>query len=269
MALPAMEALAKLAGQLTIQAPHWGKDVYRDISATVVSRGPMREADVAVLFPPSFRVAWQARGIPRRIGVSSDFRQFLLTDVVARGQHRGDTYAALASAAGAVVTGSPTFQIREEDPMPDVPDGHIGLNPISVSGAVVQWAGYRALALACSAPVVFYAGPGEEQLVREVAGPFSTVVGLPLPAFARALSRARVFVSNDSGAAHFARASGAKTVVIYGSTSPAVTGPQGAIHIEPPNLACRPCYKKRCPTAIECLDIPLQRVLEVIEGNRV
>jgi heptosyltransferase-2 len=263
LALPALIGLSAL-GELEIQAPAWGRDLYRDVSAAVIARGPIDQADVAVLFPPSFRVAWQARRARRRIGVAADLRRWLLTDVVPPCEHRADTYAALAKAAGAVVVGTPTYRVRADDPVADVPVGHIGLNPISPSGAVVEWSGYAELASRLDRPVVFYGGPGEDARVEAVAGDHPRRVGLSLPAFAAALGRCAVFVSNDSGGAHFARACGVPTVVVHGSTTAARTGPHGAIAVEGPDLACRPCYRKTCAYGLECLQIPVERVHDAV-----
>jgi heptosyltransferase-2 len=43
-----------------------------------------REFDIAIIFPNSFRSAWECKraGIPRRIGFAGHWRRFLLTDVV-------------------------------------------------------------------------------------------------------------------------------------------------------------------------------------------
>ena len=84
---------------------------------------------------------------------------------------------------------------------------------------------------------------------------------MSLPAFAAALRRCAVFVSNDSGAAHFARACGVPTVVVHGSTTARRTGPAGAVPVEGPDLPCRPCYRKSCPfPAIPCLDVSVASV---------
>lgn len=255
MALPALHALAH-RGDLTIQAPAWGADLYRDVPATVVARGLVGRADVAVLFPPSFRAAWQARHAHRRIGVPGDWRRWLVTDLVRPGPHRRDTYAALVAVLGAVVEGGPRWTLRDDDPEVDVPAGHVGLNPISPSGETVMWPGFEALAERVPSPV-FYAGPGERLVTRH-----PTRVGLPLPAFARALSRCAVFVSNDSGAAHFAAACGVPTVVVHASTTASRTGPWGALPVEGPDLSCRPCYRKRCTVGLGCMAIEVERVLD-------
>jgi len=258
MALPALYALSRV-GRLTIHAPKWGLDLYRGIQARVVSRDARHEGEVAVLFPPSFRVAWASRRVPRRVGVAADGRRWLLTDVVERGPHRRDTYAALAAAVGAIVGGPPEWLRRSGDPAVHVPRGHIGLNPVSPSGKTVAWQGFADLALRMDRPVVFYGGPREAMTVDIVAGHHPRRVGLGLPAFASALVRCAVFVSNDSGAAHFARACGVPTVAVYGSTTPSRTGPHGATAVEG-EASCRPCYRKECPFGLECLQIEVERV---------
>jgi len=220
--------------------------------------------DVAVLFAPSLRAAWEAWRVRRRVGVAADARAWLLTDVVAPGRHRRDTYAALAAAVGATADGAPRWTGRSTDRAPDVPLGHVALVPVSPSGAPVAWGGYAALAARLPRPVVWYAGPGEGAQLARVAGSGAQQVGLPLPAFAAALARASVVVANDSGAAHFARAVGVPTVVVHGSTSPARTGAAGAIAVEGPDLPCRPCYRKTCRFGLECLDVPVERVLDAL-----
>jgi ADP-heptose:LPS heptosyltransferase len=99
--------------------------------------------------------------------------------------------------------------------------------------------------------VVFFAGPGEGAVVRAIAGPHRVVEGLSLPDFAAALDACRVFVSNDSGAAHFAAACGARVLVLHGSTTASLTGVGAAV--EGPALWCRPCYGKRCFRGLRCL----------------
>jgi len=264
MALPALQALSEL-GTLTIYAPRWGGALYRSVPAAVAPRGVMTRSDAAVLFSPSLRAALESRRCSRRIGVSGDHRRWLLTDVVQVETHRGDTYRRLAEVLGARVPACPHYPVRAGDPVPEVPMGHIGLNPISVSGAPVEWTGFGELARRLRAPVVFYGGPGEHARVEAIADGAATQVGLPLPAFAGALQRCAVFVSNDSGAAHFARACGTPTVVVHGSTVPSRTGPSGAMSVEGPRPSCRPCYAKVCVRDLDCLDIDVDTVLRAVE----
>lgn len=255
MALPAVRAIASL-GPTEIRGPRWVADLYRD-----VPRERVADPEVAVLFAPSLRAAWSVRSVPRRVGVPSDHRGWLLTERVEASPRVPDTYRALALRLGARVDGPPVYAARDDDPEVEVPDRHVGLNPISVSGAVRQWSGWEALAERMDAPVVFYGGPGEEVEVAARAGRFPLRVGLSLPAFARALRRCRLFVSNDSGAAHFAAACGVPVVTVHGSTSAHGTGPAGSMAVRGPALACAPCHRATCGRGDHaCLDVPVDEV---------
>ena len=264
MALPAIQALARL-GPTTVYAPGWAADLYRDLDVMIRPRGTLEAADVAVLFAPSLRAAWEARRCARVIGTDTDFRRMLLTHPVRRMPSRPNTYRALATVAGASVSGVPRFEVRDSDGVRTQAEGHVGLNPVSVGGAVREWQGFRALAGRLQAPAVFYGGPGEQDAVNVHAGDHPTAVGLSLPAFAASLQSCSVFVSSDSGAAHFAAACGIPTVVVFGSTTASRTGAPGVCAVEGPPMVCRPCYGRRCTQSLECLAIPVGRVQRAVE----
>jgi len=256
MALPTIRALAKVA-EVIVAAPAWGRVLYRPLP--VVERGEVPEADAAVLLAPSFRAAWEARHVPRRIGVRWDLRTPLLTDPVERlEEHRTLEYARLAAVLGVEVSGRPRFEATEEARSTcRQPAGHVALIPRSASGEVVEWPGFAALARALPDAVV-YVGPHED---------FEGGIELGLDDLAAALERARVVVVNDSGLSHFACAVGARTLVLHGSTTASRTGAVGSEALEGPDLECRPCYKKSCHIGgVPCLDIPVERVLSAIEA---
>lgn len=258
MAIPAIAALRRVAGEVIVAAPRWGGELYRALDVSVVPRGEVPDADAALLLAPSFRAAWEARRLPRRVGLRTDHRWPLLTDAIKPlRRHRMDDFAALAAALGAQVDGPPRFApTPDERAAATVPEGHLALNPLSPSGPPVMWRGFERLAERSERPVVFYAGPGD---ALDTSHP--TRIGQPLGALAASLERAHAMLSNDSGLAHFARAVGVPTVVIYGSTAPGFTAPAGSIAVEGPDPGCRPCYKKRCPYAgVPCLDIPVETV---------
>ncbi|MFH1469146.1 MAG: glycosyltransferase family 9 protein [Pseudomonadota bacterium] len=268
MALPAVAALAAASEGCRVAAPAWGEVVYRATGARWVPQEsrPERE-ETAVLLAPSFRAAWQARRARRRVGLATDGRRLLLTDAVQPpGGHRRDDYSAVARALGVDVVGPPRFRAAEGEraAWAHLPV-HVGLNPVSVSGATVEWPHFSALAAVLSEPVRVYCGPGEEARARAAASGTELLAGLPLGALAGALARCRVLVSNDSGVAHFAAACGVRTVVLFGSTSATRTGPAGCEAVEGPALDCRPCYRKRCDRDLGCLGaIGPERVLEVL-----
>lgn len=259
MARSAVYALAAL-GPTRVYAPGWGSVLYAGLDVRPRDEAP--DAEIGVLLKPSFGAAWRWRHLRRRIGLATAGRGFLLTDPVPlREEHRREGYARVAAGLGALPVAPPRLPRAAA---PELPPGFVGLNPWSPTPAV-RWAGYRSLADMLGAPVVFFAGPGEEAQVQAIAGPHPVVAGLSLPAFASALDRCRVFVSNDSGAAHFAAACGTPVVMIHGSTAPGRTGV--GVAVSGPPRWCGPCYRKRCPFALGCLtSVPVDAVHRAVEG---
>ena len=254
MALPVVEALRRL-GPLTVAAPSWGTFLYGHLDVDITPRGQLPGAEAAVLLPPSFRVAWEARKIPVRVGYRGDFRSWLLSHPVDPvDEHRAQAYARLARVLGADVKGPPTL------PRPEVtPDGHVALIPVSPSGTPVMWPHFEQLGRSLDNAMV-YTGPGE---VIRTELPLRA--GLPLRELTMRLAQARAVVSNDSGVAHLARALGVRTLVIHGSTAPERTGPAGSEALVGPRLDCAPCYRKTCRIGgAPCLDVSVEQVLEAL-----
>lgn len=68
------------------------------------------------------------------------------------------------------------------------------------------------------------------------------------------ISRASLFVSNDTGPMHMANALGVPVVAIFGPTDPAVTGPfQKPSVCLKKEVPCWPCSYKKCPYDHRCL----------------
>jgi heptosyltransferase-2 len=73
------------------------------------------------------------------------------------------------------------------------------------------------------------------------------------------LARCRVLLTNDTGPMHLAAAVGARTVAIFGSTEPTLTGPNYPgceprhIIIRHP-VACSPCFLRECPIDFRCMN---------------
>lgn len=83
------------------------------------------------------------------------------------------------------------------------------------------------------------------------------------------LSKAALFIGNDSGPAHIAAAVGTDTVSIFGSTDVVHCVkhmPYRGEHlcIKPSDeVTCHPCYKPKCPTQMECMaSISVDRVYD-------
>lgn len=241
MALPAIMALAARYPS-TLYAPRWGAELY--VGLTVCAKNDPPVGDIGVLFKPSFGAAWRWRHLARRVGLEAG-RRFLLSDpVVDPGGHRREGYAAVAKHLGVFVEGLPVYQPRGT--ATPLPLGSIALNPWSPS-PTVRWPYFRALALALREKghsVVFFCGPGEQAHLEAITEGFLLVAGLSLPDFAATLMQCQHFISNDSGAAHFAAACGLPVTMLHGSTAALSTGVGRAIH--GPDLWCRPCYRKFC-----------------------
>ncbi len=249
MALGAVTALSRLAPVELWTRGRWGVELFGAVVRSVhAGDGPPAEAERAVLFKPSWRAAWSWRHLST-VGVGP--RGLLDIALPEREEHRRERYARIAAAAGAKDIATSVYTARGTAPA--VPVGHVALNPWSPS-TTVRWPRFRALAERMEAEgraVVVYCGPGEASEVSAMMGR-EVVAGLSLPDFAAALERCEVFVSNDSGAAHFAAACGRPVVMVHGSTAPDLTGTGRAVVGAP--LCCQPCYRKTCLWGRPCLD---------------
>ena len=87
---------------------------------------------------------------------------------------------------------------------------------------------------------------------------------------------AKLVVSNDSGLMHVAAALGKPLVALYGSSSPAHTPPlslrsrPGLARIAKIDIACSPCYARKCPLGhFKCMnDLLPEQVLAEIDAIR-
>lgn len=288
MALPALTWLAARC-ELVVLAPGWGPALYHHLPAQVAHRdqGPALAAGVslAVLLKPSFSAAWQARRAPRRVGLATDHRGLLLTQVVpapAPGEHRADTLLRIACAAldqAPPGPALPTLPLGAEAAaaLPaDLPEDAVLLLPGTASGETVRWRGFGALAAALGPRALLSGGPGDEDAIAEVAAqaPRARIVAAPALATLSALAvRARAVVGNDSGLPHLAaaaiRAAGGdpgRVHVVYASTDPARTGPPGTTAWPGPRPPCWPCYDKTCAIGAPCRDAPLAPLLAALCG---
>jgi len=88
---------------------------------------------------------------------------------------------------------------------------------------------------------------GSEMCIRDRA--------TDLPGLVAVLARAALLVSNDSGAMHVMAALRRPQVAIFGSTSPAWTGPVNArATVVTRGLPCAPCFARTCRYGhVDCL----------------
>ncbi len=205
------------------------------------------------------------------------------------GEHQADAFLRVVSAALAVLgapagasAASPAPAAQEEEQPPYVIDAATArqarvaweavarprfvLHPAAAGAATKRWpeARWIALARALAPAVVLTGGPvdgaelariAEAAQVPALAGP----AALPIPVWASLAVLAGSVVAPDTGVVHVARAAGARTVVLFGSSDPARHAPRGAGALTllhgGATLACSPCYAESCraPTPGACM----------------
>jgi heptosyltransferase-2/heptosyltransferase-3 len=109
-----------------------------------------------------------------------------------------------------------------------------------------------------------------ESLKQDSSTPVIALTNLSLPEVTALVSRARLFVGNDSGIAHMAAAAGAPSVVIFGSSNTAHWRPwaKAAAEVVLEEMECQPCHGYFCEKfdQPECIErVPVARVLGSID----
>lgn len=101
--------------------------------------------------------------------------------------------------------------------------------------------------------IVILGSSGERELAEDflkgVRGPVLNLCGkVPLGVSAALIQKSRLFLGNDGGLMHLARALKKPVIALFGPVDPAVYGPfppaPSAIAAVKEDLACRPCYFK-------------------------
>lgn len=210
--------------------------------------GKLRQThfDRAYIFPNSFRSAFVPfmAGVPRRIGVSGQWRRLMLTEPVSlSGGHQQFEYMKILGVQGAppapqLRVPAESFQTLEEklQIFPMVGKPLITLLPGAARGPSKRWPPEHFVRLAkklrdtLGALVVLGGGPDDAAVCGEIAaqtGAFSLAGQTTIPEWAALLKRSACVVSNDSGGMHLATAVGTPVVAIFGITDPKKTGPLG------------------------------------------
>ncbi|MDH4037619.1 MAG: lipopolysaccharide heptosyltransferase II [Candidatus Krumholzibacteria bacterium] len=232
----------------------------------------------ALVLPPSLSSAlgpWLA-GVRTRVGFASDGRRPLLSEAPAvppRTLHLSEAYRQLSWRLGAPPGGSGDPRLRvsaAEREAVAARLSHAGVGGdyvVVVPGAAFgpakawPWERYNDLCgrLARDVPVVVTGGSGDRGVCERVAGGRAGVVNLAgdttLGEFFALVKGARALVANDSGAPHVSAALATPTVVLFGSTAPAWTAPRGGpVQVLQHAVHCNPCFRRRCPTQLECFN---------------
>jgi heptosyltransferase-2 len=244
--------------------------------------------DAALVLPPSFSSAWDAArsGARRRVGFAHEGRSPLLTRALRRSprgdRHLSREYLALAAALGADAVELPLLpvpfaaaaeaaELRSRF-LPEARPLAI-LAPGAAYGPAKRWSAARFAALgrrlaARGLDVVACGGgadrPACDEVVAGIGGAARSLAGLTsLPVQAALCARAAVTVSNDSGLAHLSAATGAATLVLFGSTSSAWSAPLGPrARVVQRAPVCSPCFARTCAIGYACLEAIAVEVVE-------
>jgi heptosyltransferase-2 len=236
--------------------------------------------DVAILLPNSPRVAIEAwlAGVPRRVGYSRPWRDWLVNQIVSESQkieplkHQSNHYLRIAQQIGAdlqeVLDGAAP---REMEP------GLIGVCPGAEYGPAKRWTEFHQVANRISSEqrahwLIF--GTGKEQvfaqkLVETLGANATDLTGrTTVLELMRHLRRCQLLLTNDTGTMHLAAHLGVPTVSIFGSTEPALTGPMGTGHeVVRHHVECSPCFLRECPLDFRCMKaVTVEEVVEKVRN---
>ena len=233
-----------------------------------------------VVFPNSLRTAlemWFAR-IPRRVGYPGHKRSALLTQVLREeksgratgpGRHQVHHYLRLAEFLGANVPADAASDFPSAVARPraaGVP-ARIAVCAGAEYGPAKRWPPEKfAEVVQC----VSDATASRWQLVgtakdRPVAAEVAALCENPanvenlcgettLAQLIAILRESDALLTNDTGTMHLAALLGVRTVAIFGSTEPALTGPLGAGHsVVRKRAECSPCFLRECPIDFRCM----------------
>lgn len=80
--------------------------------------------------------------------------------------------------------------------------------------------------------------------------------------------RADLVVTTDTGPMHIAAAVGTRVIALFGPTDPSRTGPYGRGHrVLCRELACRPCFKKKCADPVCLTQLTVEEVLQEVKEH--
>jgi heptosyltransferase II len=235
-----------------------------------------RGFEAAVLFPNSIRVAIEAwlAGIPRRVGYPGHKGRGIFLNQILREkrrkrdepvhhEHQMNHYLRLAEFIGAVPSASDLAISSAAQPG----TSRIAVCPGAEYGPAKRWLPKRYAEVIknisawrqCTWTIVGTAKdrPVAEEIVVE-AGSLPNVENLcgrtTLAELIAILRSCDVLLTNDTGTMHLAALMGVRTVAIFGSTEPELTGPLGSGHIVlRKQVECSPCFLRDCPIDFRCM----------------
>jgi len=281
MAQPAMAALSQhlQPARITLTGRPWLAQLlpFMGMNGAVFCPALPTDADMAILFPNSFRAAWQAwcAGIPARAGFAGQWRGLLLTtplqpNVDMKTEHHRHYYLDLAEQLGATISEP---EVRLFAPAAEVSAGKniimahgldaghaICVAPGAQFGSAKRYPteGYaRILAelVSCGWQPILLGSHAERDIcaacARDLRGKayWNAAGETSLCEALQIIAASRLLLCNDSGLMHAAAGMGKPVVAIFGATDPARTAPSGsrARWLYQP-AACSPCLQRECST---------------------
>lgn len=214
--------------------------------------------------------------IPLRVGYLGESRVGLLNRIHRTKQPREPMmlhYARLAEAPGTEPP-MPLPAPRIRTGLTDVvarfglSDPYIVLCPGAEYGPAKRWPFFRELAEKLKLQIVLLGSAGDQSDSREIPG-INLIGKTSLDDAIDLIGKAAAVVSNDSGLMHVAAAAGRPLVALFGSSSPAHTGPQSpAARVLWLKVDCSPCYEQVCPLGhFKCMkDLSVGRVLAELKA---
>ncbi len=238
-----------------------------------------KDFTTGVVLPNSLRTGlemWLAR-IPRRVGYRGHgLRSLFLTDVFSGGdcpappEHQVHHYLRLAEFLGADTGRDPLFGFPDAAARkPGLPDAPVEIAVCAGAeyGPAKRWPpeSYAEVIREMSKTAAFrwrLVGTGKDRPVADEilakCGPGAVVENVcgrtTLPQLVDILRDSAALLTNDTGTMHLAALLGVRTVAIFGSTEPALTGPLGAGHtVVRRHAECSPCFLRECPIDFRCM----------------
>jgi len=280
MAQPAMATITRYyqqhgTRQISVHGRPWLQDLLPYLGlpgATYCADIP--KADIAFLFPNSFRAALQCRqaGVTQIIGYRGQWRRCLLHRALPhridlKHEHHRGFYLDIARQLNIPVEQTEVVLSLPDDAIPSAharmqqqglqPERVICIAPGAQFGAAKCYPaeGFQqvvhALAEAGFQPLIL--GMPEDQAVGDrildgITTPHWNAAGeTRLNEALQLIAAARLMLCNDSGLMHVAAGLGIPTVTPFGATDPARTSPSGAhVDILYQPASCSPCLQREC-----------------------
>lgn len=256
-----------------------------------------RKFDTVLILPNSFSSALitYMAGIKERIGYNTDVRGMLLTKRIPlngiRKKHLVYEYMEFSKIFGIeedtiklelFVTDEEKNKANEILKSRDgLNDLIIGICPGATYGPAKRWKKDNWIKVAIklmekyNAKILIFGSLNENLLLTEINNSLENrgIIfpgNLNLRMLIVLINKCKVFISNDTGPMHIAASLKAPVVAIFGSSSPAWTGPLGdSNRVLHKNIPCSPCFKRSCDkkNPYECLNlIEPKEVLDEVES---